>query len=144
MIGEEAFMVRCVDKRYTSFGVRSQLPRAYETACAGASLWFNERPAFRAECYAQIKALRSLGVAIRTFFVADHFHHDGGHGCKAYEKNDSRARHEINLRMAADLIASESGLEELVIALLLHDIERGQVLKIPVSEPIAEVAIIGG
>lgn len=144
MNGEEAFMVRCVDKRYTKFGVRSHLPRAYETACAGASLWFNERPAFRAECYAQIKALRSLGVNVRTFYIADHFDHNGGHGCKAYEKNDSLARHETNLRMAADLINTESGIEELTVILLLHDIEDGKVHEVPVSELVSEGAAIIG
>jgi hypothetical protein len=87
-------------------------------------------PAFFQEVVDQIKLLQSAGKDIQRIVIADHFSAAGSHGCAAYGRDDSRARHTENLHAAARQL--KGVLPHLKIELLLQDIDGDTVEQIGV------------
>jgi hypothetical protein len=128
-------MIRCVDARYSKAGVRQVLPEAYDFTCPGAALGVVEDTACYANILTQWQKLTALGLPIDKIVIVDHCDTEGKHGCKAYENNDSRERHESNLYTAAELIQKNPDFANIPIELYLHDIDTGKVEKIDKKNP---------
>lgn len=133
--------VHCVDERYSNPAVssflRENIGPAYTWTCVGASKGFqNER--VRSAFFADSTTLiEEAGVQVATIDLVDHFSAEGTHGCKAYGNDDSRERHQANLRQAAEIIRSQPGFEHFAVRLYLHDIDAGTVEPVSVAEAIA-------
>lgn len=123
-------VIRCVDDRYCYGEKRDSFPAGYDFTSIGASLTFVEDEDWRRSFFRQIRKLWAAGVAIDLIAIVDHFSCTAGRGCKGYGGCDSREHHEANLNAAAQLIHQESGFENVVIKLRLHDIDGNEIIKV--------------
>lgn len=137
---EKIALIRCVDDRY--FDCRHKdLPRAFDFTCAGSSLWFVSDEGFRSSFFNQIRKLLTIGKNIQLIVIVDHFSPHGHGGCAAYEEDDSRERHERNLRQSYELVKAEPGFEDFPVQLFLHDINTNQVYEVTLVMAQEKVAV---
>lgn len=126
---EEYAGIRCCDSRYCE--LHEEMPKGYYLTAAGSSLRFVQSHLFRQEFFDQVNLLRQAGKNIVGIIIADHFCSDGHHGCAAYGEDDSYERHVANLSQAAALIHEHIGFEDMEIKMLLHDIDKEELITIP-------------
>ncbi len=126
MTHQATVLVRCVDVRYSKDGTRQSLPEAYDFTYPGAALGLVNDPTWRANLFAQWEILTTLGITIGKIIITDHYSAQGNHsGCKAYERDDSRERHERNLHVAAQLIQAQPRFRAIPVQLYLQDLDAG-------------------
>lgn len=118
---ERIALIRCATDHY--FDCRHKhLPKAFDFTCVGGALHFVNDTAWRESTFSQILTLIEWGINIRSIFLVDHFDPTGQAGCNAYQDDDSRDRHECNLRQGYRLIKDKADFIDIQVYLYLHDI----------------------
>lgn len=123
--------IRCVDKRYATAAGAQTLhdalgEGAYEFTAPGASLAALD-DTWRQWLRRQVKLLQSANIHPQVIQIVDHFSTAGAHGCAAYGADDSRVRHERNLRAAAVALTPQPEFKGCTIQLYLHDLDAGTI-----------------
>ncbi len=123
--------ILCVDKRYSRAEVlkflEETLGETYHLTVPGASLALVDSDVLRQAVFQEIDILAKAGIVFDGVQIIDHFDASGHHGCKAYGENDSREKHEANLRRALTVLRHHRLLQGAEITLVLHDIDARKI-----------------